>query len=143
MRASGARGRLRRRRLCVALAIAITIAAGLFVRSEWAAGMGIGKFWAKHLGVGLWAVAMYWAVAFVMVRARVGVVAAVALAASWGVELMQLTPVPREVSSWHPVPRLVFGEAFGWRDLVSLGVGVGAAAMLDAAALRWPRLRHV
>ena len=59
-----------------------------------------------------------------------------ALAISWGVEFLQLTPLPSTLSAMHPVLRLVFGEVFSPIDLIwyAIGVALGLAIELGARA---------
>lgn len=116
-----------RPRLGPALALAATIAAGLSARAF------LTGWWAKYLGVALWAVAAYGAITLLFPRARVRSLALAALAVSWAVELAQITPVPRTLSSWHPLLRLIFGEVFSPYDLVALAVGVVFAAAAHLA----------
>lgn len=117
---------LTRARLSYVIALAITIAAGLAVRAI------LAGFWAKYLGVGLWAVAAYWTVLVVTPRLRPLQAGLIALAVSWAVEFAQLTPMPRTLSSWHPLLRLVFGEVFNPSDLVALAAGVLTAMLVHA-----------
>lgn len=112
-----------------ALALALTIAAGLAARAY------LTGWWAKYLGVALWAVAAYCGVRLVRPRLSPLAVAGAALAISWAVELAQITPVPRTVSSWHPFLRLVFGETFSPYDLLALGAGVAAALAIHVATI--------
>jgi hypothetical protein len=120
------------------VALAAIIAPGLGVRAVFSG------FWAKYLGVSLWACAAYALLATLAPRWPLRALALGALAISWGVELAQITPVPRTLSSWHPLLRLIFGEVFSPADLVALLVGVLVAAGADAglrflARRAWPR----
>lgn len=117
-----------RSRLPDVVALAITIAAGLAVRAL------LTGWWAKYLGVGLWAVAAYWAILVVAPRLSPARTSLIALAISWAVELAQLTPIPRTLSSWHPLLRLVFGEVFNPTDLIALAAGVLAALLVHTLA---------
>ena len=100
------------------MALAVTVAAGLGVRE-----VADGAF-AKYAGVALYATAVYWCVALVAPKARIAVVAIVAVVLCWAVEVFQLTPVPRELSAHSMLARLVLGSTFSGWDLVTYPVGV-------------------
>ena len=104
------------RRLILALAAVVTIAAGLGVHA-----MGWGP-----AGDVLYAVLIYLLLALVM-RRRAWI-----LALAWcvGVEFFQLTGWP---AAWGSPWTLVFGSGFAWGDLVCYAVGVALAAASDSA----------
>ena len=101
----------------------LVLAAGLGAR------YGLSGFWAKYLGVALWATEAYAVV--VLLRPRVAVVHAAlwALGASWGIEFLQLTPLPQWLSSQHLLLRLIFGTTFNAPDLFAYAAGVAGGAL--------------
>lgn len=78
---------------------------------------------AKYLGVGLWAMSVYFLLLVIWPRMRPVHALVWCLVISWGVELAQMTDVPRRLSSIHPLLRLVFGEVYNPADLVALAAG--------------------
>lgn len=87
-------------------------------------------------GGALYTVLVYVLVAALRPGARPWRVAAVSLAISVAVELLQLTDVPRDVVAQVPVLRLVLGTTFVATDLASAAVGALVAAGADVAAHR-------
>lgn len=109
---------------------------------------------AKITGVALYATLIYWLVrAFVPSSDRteqpqassLAAPALIALAISWGVEFLQLTPLPARLSAMHPVLRLIFGEVFSVTDLIWYALGVSAGVLIElslrAATRRAPASR--
>lgn len=94
------------------------------------------KLSGQLLGAALWAVALYWLIRAIVPRRGVAAIAAATLIISWTIELLQLTPLSRSLSSVHPLSRMVFGETFDSTDLAMLFVGVCSAAVSDAACRR-------
>ncbi len=111
-----------------------TIGLGLFVHQG---GGGLGPIWRDGLGDALWAAMMSWWFGLVFPGARLWVRTAAALGACWGVEFSQLIhgPVIDAVRATTP-GRLVLGTDFDPRDLGAYGLGVVAAAALEAAGIR-------
>jgi Protein of unknown function (DUF2809) len=105
-------------------AAVVILAAGLGVRA------GAGGAFAKYAGVSLYAALVYALVVVVAPRLRASVVAAVALAFCWAVELAQLTPWPARLSARSTAARLVLGSTFNPPDLVWYAVGVAAMLAL-------------
>ncbi|MFF1921875.1 DUF2809 domain-containing protein [Streptomyces sp. NPDC058221] len=126
----GRRGRSARRARAVAVgAAAVTVAAGLGVRT---AGDGAA---AKYAGDALYTVLICALVALCAPRARPVTVAATGLGISWAVELLQLTGVPADLSRQSAVARLVLGSTFNAPDLFWYAVGAaGVWGVLTAAA---------
>ena len=127
------------------LAAALTIAIGLASRAF------LHGAPAKITGVALYATLVYLLVRAAFPRAkradashppsRLSVLiapAAVALAISWGVEFLQLTPLSARLSAVHPVLRLVFGEVFSATDLIWYAIGVVAGVLVDVCFQRRP-----
>ncbi len=100
------------------LALAVTVVAGLGVRHVTGGALG------KYAGDALYATAVYWAVIIVRPAVRALVAAVVATGICWAIELFQLTPVPRTLSSHSTLSRLVLGSTFGGRDLLAYPAGV-------------------
>lgn len=125
--------RAHRARLIAALALGLTIALGLSVRSQWA---DLPRDLSKPLGVALWAMAAYWSLLLLRPSLRPLHIAALALALSWAIELLQLTPISRSLSAQHPALRLIFGETFSPPDLLYLLGGVLLSLAIHALSRR-------
>jgi heme/copper-type cytochrome/quinol oxidase subunit 1 len=119
-----------RRRLSCAGVLAAVIALGVASR---AAPLGW-LVYDKSLGDVLYAVAAYYALAVLMPRLPVVTVAALATAACFVVEFLQLTEVNQRLLT-VPVLRWFLGTTFLWHDLVCYLAGVAVAACLDARCL--------
>jgi len=115
-----------RRRLWLAVAACLVIAAGLAVTR-----LGTGAV-ADAAGDVLYAALVYLLLAFVAPRARGVTVAGIAFLLCAAVELTQLTGLPATlVDAWGPL-RYVLGTTFALVDLFAYGMGVAfawAAAM--------------
>ncbi|UJP11578.1 DUF2809 domain-containing protein [Microbacterium sp. KUDC0406] len=107
------------RRPVLALIALATVAAGLAVHLLAPAGPV-----SDAAGDILYAALIVLLVAFVAPRARWWAVAAVALGWCFGVELLQLTPLPGQWGATVPALRLVFGTGFSPWDLLWYAVGV-------------------
>jgi hypothetical protein len=115
------------------IALVATIGLGLWTRSSSFPGT---PFVAQHLGTLLWAVALHWTIRTLLPRWSVVRVSALTLLIAWTIELLQITPIPSTLSSWHPFLRLIFGSSFDLKDMLALAVGVTIAAGLDALRIR-------
>ncbi|PZG87184.1 hypothetical protein C1I97_32850, partial [Streptomyces sp. NTH33] len=73
-------------------------------------------------------------VVVVVPRATPLTAAASALAVSWGVEFLQLSEVPAELSRRSAVARLVLGSTFNPPDLFWYAVGAAAGWLVHTAA---------
>lgn len=124
-----------RRRAGLALAAALTAAAGLVARVGLRGVPGT-AWWTGPLGDALYAVLAFLLVAFAAPQARTAVLAAAALGVCATIELLQLTGVPAALGRAFPPAWLVLGTGFLWSDLVLYGVGVAAVALVDAALRR-------
>jgi hypothetical protein len=120
---------MHRRLVLLALAVA-TIALGLAVHT-WMRG-DVGGF----IGDALYAVLIYLLVALIAPRAVLPLVAGVALAFCWAIELLQLTGLPAALSRTVPGASLVVGSTFQLLDLVAYAAGIGAAVGMDALSRR-------
>lgn len=120
------------RRPLLTLAAALTVAAGLGVRT-----LGGSGPMPEVAGDALYAVLVYLLVALlgpVAVRARPVVLAVTAWGLCAVVELAQLTGLPAAaVAVWEPA-RWVLGTTFHAPDLLVYAVGAALAGLLDAAA---------
>lgn len=124
------RGAIRIEAACV---LTLVICIGLLVRYSWFEASGC---WAQHMGTSLWAIALYFSLRVVAARAGACVLASVALVIALGVELFQLTGVPRDLAAMQPLSRLFLGSDFDPQDLFWLGLGVAIAWLIDVVCLR-------
>jgi hypothetical protein len=120
------------RRVAPAAAAALTVVAGLSVRSL------LGGDLAKYAGDALYALLIFWLVLVLAPRTRGWVAAAVALGFSVAVELFQLTGVPAELGAHSALARLVLGTTFNAPDLpfYAVGAALGWALHRTARAAR-------
>ncbi len=126
-----------RRRLAAAVTALVVIGAGLGLRA-----LASGDV-AKYGGDALYTVLMLALVVLVAPRTTPAGAAGAALAVSWGVELLQLTPVPAELAQHSTLARLVLGSTFNAPDLFwyAAGAAAGWLAMKGGTELRrTPRL---
>ncbi|BAH40696.1 hypothetical membrane protein [Gemmatimonas aurantiaca T-27] len=129
--------RHRRARAIVAALVVLTVMAGLASRRfpEWQP-----AWMARYAGDTLWAMMVYWGLAWFLPTARPVVLAGCALALSWGVECSQLWHAP-----WLDGLRattagaLALGQGFLWSDLVCYAVGVLLAVIVDQGVLAFNR----
>jgi Protein of unknown function (DUF2809) len=75
-------------------------------------------------GTALYASAVYAAVVFLRPRVSPLVAGAWALGFCWAVEALQLTSVPRTLSGYSIILRLILGRAFDWTDVWWYPVGI-------------------
>lgn len=125
-------------RLIIALLAVATVAAGLAVHLLAPAGMV-----SDALGDALYAVLIVLVVLFVAPRAQRWLAATIALGWCFGVELLQLTPLPAQWSASAPALRLILGTGFSAWDLLWYAAGVAVAISVAVAiqALRQSRQR--
>ncbi|GGP73667.1 hypothetical protein GCM10010247_53760 [Streptomyces calvus] len=122
-----------RTRLVAAVAAAATVGAALGLRS-----VATGDV-AKYGGDALYTVLVLALVVLVAPRVTPLKAAAVALAVSWGVEFLQLSGVPAELSRHSTAARLVLGSTFNAPDLFWYAVGAAAGwSVLSLRATRRP-----
>lgn len=121
-----------RRRLAAAAAVPAVIGAGLGLRA-----VATGDV-AKYGGDALYTLLMLVLVVLAAPRVTPARAAGVALAVSWGVELLQLTGLPSELARHSAVARLVLGTTFNAPDLLWYAVGA-AAGWLVLRACAAPR----
>ncbi|MFF3013527.1 DUF2809 domain-containing protein [Streptomyces sp. NPDC057939] len=120
-------------RVAAALAALVTVGAGLGLRAVAAGGV------AKYGGDALYTVLLLALVVLAAPRVTPVRAAAVALAASWAVEFLQLGPLPAELSRRSVVARLVLGSTFNAPDLFWYAVGAAAGCLVHTALRRRPR----
>ena len=90
--------------------------------------------WAGNAtGGALYAILVYLLVAVVAPHWRPRTVGVLALAISCAVELLQLTPLPRDLAAVAPPVGLVFGSTFVPSDLVAYLLGVAVDRAISAA----------
>ncbi|MFE0807545.1 DUF2809 domain-containing protein [Streptomyces sp. NPDC058848] len=104
-------------RLPAAVAALSVVGAGLGLRSVAAGDV------AKYGGDSLYTLLIFTLVLLVAPRTSAAKAAALALAVSWGVEFLQLSGVPAELSRHSTAARLVLGSTFNAPDLFWYAVG--------------------
>ncbi|MFE6734349.1 DUF2809 domain-containing protein [Microbacterium sp. NPDC057650] len=124
------------RRLVLATAALVTVAAGLAVHLLAPPGLV-----SDAAGDILYAALITSLVLFVAPRARWWVTAAIALAWCFGVELLQLTSLPAQWAASFPPLRLVFGLGFSPWDLLWYTAGVTLVVAIDGLLTRGRRAR--
>ncbi|WP_406007748.1 DUF2809 domain-containing protein [Streptomyces sp. NBC_00637] len=115
---------LRRTRLAAAVAAASTVATALGLRA-----VAVGDV-AKYGGDALYTVMLLTLVVLAAPRVTPPTAAALALAASWAVEFLQLSPVPAELSERSSFARLLLGSTFNPPDLIWYVVGAAAGCLV-------------
>lgn len=124
----------------VALAL-LTIAVGLLVHLS---GSALGPVARDVLGDALWGAMMVWWTGAVAPDARLAVRSAVAYAICTAVEVSQLYHTPGlDAVRATKLGHLVLGSGFDPRDLAAYALGVGAAALLEAAVVARVRRRRI
>jgi hypothetical protein len=111
-----------------------TISAGLATRRypHW-----FPAFIAEYAGDVLWAMLVYWVIAFIWRTRPAMHVAAAALAFSFAVELSQLYHAPWiDAIRAHRIGALVLGSGFLWSDLACYCAGIATAAGVDVLMRR-------
>ncbi|MEZ3180724.1 DUF2809 domain-containing protein [Streptomyces pimonensis] len=106
-----------RTRVAAAVAALVTVGAGLGLRAVAAGNV------AKYGGDALYTLLIFALVVLVAPRVTPSKAAGVALAVSWGVEFLQLTGLPAELSRHSTAARLVLGSTFNAPDLFWYAVG--------------------
>ncbi|MEU9366775.1 DUF2809 domain-containing protein [Streptomyces avermitilis] len=123
-------------RLVAAGAAVVTVGAGLGLRAVAAGSV------AKYGADALYTVLLVALVVLVAPRVTPLTAAACALAASWGVEFLQLSEVPAELSQRSAVARLVLGSTFNPPDLFWYAVGAAAGWSVHSAVRSLPSRRR-
>lgn len=118
---------MRRRRIVALGTLLVVIAVGLVVARELP-----DTVVTDIAGDALYAVAVYAGLAAVWPGGRRAVLAAGAAVWCTGVELSQLTPVPRDLAAHVAPVALVLGSGFEVRDLVVYALAIVVAAVVDA-----------
>lgn len=96
----------------------------------------LGGWVADAAGGVLYAVLVYLLVAFCLPHHRPLFIAVVSLGVCWAVELLQLTPLPRDLGAVFPPIRLVLGTTFVAWDLLAYAAGVVAAWLAEHCLVR-------
>jgi hypothetical protein len=123
----------RRRVTSAALALA-TILTGLIWRM---APLHLPYFLWKYGGSALWAIAVYWVVAFLLPNASPILLAALACLFALAVELSRLIPSPTlEAFRLTLAGRLILGSIFSPRNILAYWIAIFLAAVLDSSKLR-------
>ncbi len=113
-------------------AAVVTVGAGLGLRAVAADGV-VADGVAKYGGDALYTVLLLALVVLAAPHWTPLRAAGTALAASWAVELFQLSPVPAELSRHSVAARLVLGSTFNAPDLFWYAVGAAVGGLLHAA----------
>ena len=119
-----------RRRIILAVLAVATVVIGLVIHRSTGGVVG------DVIGDALYAVLICLLVALIAARRRPLVPALVAFVFCAGVELFQLTGIPREWASVLPPIRLVLGSGFDGRDIAVYAVAIAMAAFVDLAVSR-------
>ncbi|MFH8241006.1 DUF2809 domain-containing protein [Streptomyces sp. NPDC018321] len=122
------RGGAGRIRLTAAVAALSVVGAGLGLRSVAAGDV------AKYGGDSLYTLLIFALVLLAAPRTPAAKAAALALAVSWGVEVLQLSGVPADLSRRSTAARLVLGSTFNAPDLFWYAVGALAGWLVVASS---------
>lgn len=118
-----------RNRLFLTIAIVVTIALGLVSRKVPAI---FPALLGKYPGDALWALMVYWAIAWLLPKAPIRKVAALALLVSYADEMSQLYHAPwLNTLRGTTIGHLVLGSAFSWLDMLAYTVGIAAGATIE------------
>ncbi|MEU8654668.1 DUF2809 domain-containing protein [Streptomyces sp. NPDC048737] len=120
-------------RLAAAVSAAVVVGAGLGLRAV--AGGDV----AKYGGDALYTLLLVALVVLVAPRVTARRAGGVALAVSWGIEFLQLSGLPAELSRHSTAARLVLGSTFNAPDLFWYAVGALAGWLVPAAVPRLAR----
>ncbi|MFI0504155.1 DUF2809 domain-containing protein [Streptomyces albogriseolus] len=124
-----------RTRLAAAAAALVTVGAGLGLRAVATGGV------AKYGGDALYTLLILTLVVLLAPRTTPARAAGLALAASWAVELLQLTGLPAELTARSTAARLVLGSTFNAPDLFWYAVGACAGWLVLRGVARCRRAR--
>ncbi|MEV6612337.1 DUF2809 domain-containing protein [Streptomyces sp. NPDC051051] len=117
-------------RLAAAVSAALVVGAGLGLRAVAAGDV------AKYGGDALYTLLLVALVVLVAPRVTARKAGVVALAVSWGVEFLQLSGLPAELSRHSAAARLVLGSTFNAPDLFWYAVGALVGRLVLAAVPR-------
>lgn len=126
----------KRVRLLAAVAAPVVVGAGLGLRAVAAGDV------AKYGGDALYTVLIVALVLLAAPRTTAWKAAALALAVSWGVEFLQLSGMPAELSRHSTAARLILGSTFNAPDLFWYAVGALAGWLVAASRGPSRRGRH-
>jgi hypothetical protein len=125
-----------RNRIFLSIALAVTIALGLAPR-KWP--VLFPALLGKYPGDALWALMVYWIIAWLTPNAPIKKVAVLALLISYADEFTQLYQAPwinaiRSTTLGH----LILGSTFSWLDMLAytIGVAIGATTEYFVVPLR-------
>ncbi|GHH94601.1 ribosomal maturation YjgA family protein [Streptomyces capillispiralis] len=121
---TGGDGGPARTRRAAAVAVPLIVGAGLGLRTVAAGDV------AKYGGDALYTLLILALVLVAAPRLTPPRAAAIALAVSWGVEFLQLTGLPAELSRHSTAARLVLGSTFNAPDLFWYAVGATAGRLV-------------
>jgi Protein of unknown function (DUF2809) len=116
----------------------VTVLAGLTVRF---APLGLPWFVVKYGGSTMWALMVYWVLAFIWPRSRVGWLALVAGVIATLVELQRLYHSPGLDAFRHSLAGiLLLGNFFAVRDIAAYWLAIAVAAVVDGVWVRTARI---
>jgi hypothetical protein len=116
----------------------VTLVAGLAVRF---APLGLPWFVVKYGGSTMWALMVYWALAFIWSRRQVGWLALAAAVIATLVELQRLYHSPALDAFRHSLAGiLLMGNFFSVRDIVAYWVAIAVGAVVDGVWVRAARI---
>ncbi len=135
-----ARSRHQRRRLLCLLWLALTLPVGLLWRL---APLHLPQFAFKYGGSALWALAVYWVVAFLQPRRPPAALACIAAVIAAAVELFKLVRSPALDSFRETLPgKLLLGRYFTFGAILAYWIAIAAVANLDARFSRHRPVAH-
>lgn len=125
------------RRAIYAVFLGLTIAFGLFSRSDVVSGT---SFFGKYAGDTLWSLAVFWGVAIVSPSTKSKWLLVATLVISLVIELSQLYHAPwiDEIRA-NKFAALILGNTFIWSDLACYAVGAFLGALIDWQTVRKER----
>lgn len=116
----------------------VTLFVGLTVRF---APLGLAWFVVKYGGSTMWALMVYWVLAFIWPRSRVGWLALAAGVIATLVELQRLYHSPGLDAFRHSLAGiLLLGNLFSVRDIVAYWLAIAVGAVLDGVWVRTARI---
>ena len=125
---------MRKARLTYAVLLLLTIALGLTWRMV---PLGLSPFWFKYGGSALWAIALYWFLAFCLPRLSVAGLAFLSASVAAVLEFSRLWSVPAvDAFRLTLAGRLLLGRYFSLKNIVAYWVAIALAALLDSWLVR-------
>jgi hypothetical protein len=121
-------------RVTYAVLLLLTITLGLAWRMV---PLGLSPFWFKYGGSALWAMALYWFLAFCLPRLSAESLAFLSASVAAVVEFSRLWSVPTvDAFRLTLAGRLLLGRYFSLKNIVAYWVAIALAALLDSWLIR-------